>query len=303
MPLPNPSIDTGAGLERVTAVLQRVPSNYDTDLFQPLLHAAADLAGKRYGETPTDDLSMRVVADHLRAVGFLLADGVMPGNEGRGYVLRRILRRAVRHGLRLGLEQPFLHRLLPVLATTMAELPRARSDARGVDGDGAGGGGEVPRHRGGRVAAGPGARSEAARADGRQRLDGAEAFRLYDTFGLPIELVREILEEEGFTLDEEGFRSELERQRERSRSATKGVQGQAASLRAALAGDDLPSTRFVGYDRLELEGARVVRVAREEGGAFTSARSLAAGEKGVVVLDTHRVLRRVGRPGRRSRDA
>ncbi|HEX2464401.1 MAG TPA: alanine--tRNA ligase, partial [Thermoanaerobaculia bacterium] len=285
VPLPNPSIDTGAGLERVTAILQRVPSNYDTDLFQPLLHAAADLAGKRYGETPSDDLSLRVVADHLRAVGFLLADGVVPGNEGRGYVLRRILRRAVRHGLRLGLEQPFLNRLLRVLASTMDVYPeleatREASTATVLAEE------EkflstvasASRHVQERV--------EAARGEGRHRLAGGEAFRLYDTFGLPIELVREILEEEGFTLDEEGFRSELEQQRERSRSATKGVQGQAASLRAAIAGDDLPATRFVGYDRLELEGARVLRLALEEGGAFTAARSLTAGEKGVVVLDT-----------------
>jgi alanyl-tRNA synthetase len=196
VPLPNPSIDTGAGLERVTAVLQRVPSNYDTDLFQPLLHAAADLAGKRYGEAPGDDLSMRVVADHLRAVGFLLADGVVPGNEGRGYVLRRILRRAVRHGLRLGLEQPFLNRLLPVLASTMAVYPeleatREASTATVLA--------EEEKFLATVATASRHVQElvEVARAEGRHRLEGGEAFRLYDTFGLPIELVREILEEEG----------------------------------------------------------------------------------------------------------
>ncbi|HYH47246.1 MAG TPA: alanine--tRNA ligase, partial [Thermoanaerobaculia bacterium] len=118
-PLPNPSIDTGSGLERVAAVLQGVDSNYDTDLFRPILQAAATLARTEYGRDQEADISLRVIADHLRAVSFLLADGVIPGNEGRGYVLRRILRRAVRHGLRLGFEEPFLHRLVPVLGEVM----------------------------------------------------------------------------------------------------------------------------------------------------------------------------------------
>jgi alanyl-tRNA synthetase len=283
-PLPNPSIDTGAGLERVAAVLQRVPSNYDTDLFQPLIQAAAELAKRRYGADSGDDLSMRVVADHLRAVGFLLADGVVPGNEGRGYVLRRILRRAVRHGLRLGLEQPFLHRLLPVLAAAMPVYPelaatREASAATVLA--------EEEKFLATVAAASRHVqeRVEAARAEGRHRLGADEAFRLYDTFGLPIELVREILEEEGFTLDEESFRRELEQQRQRSRSATRGAQGQAASLRAAIGADDLPATRFQGYDRLRLDSARVLRVARDQDGAFVAARSLATGEKGVVALD------------------
>jgi alanyl-tRNA synthetase len=284
VPLPNPSIDTGAGLERVTAVLQRVPSNYDTDLFQPLLLAAAELAARRYGQNAGDDLSMRVVADHLRAVGFLLADGVVPGNEGRGYVLRRILRRAVRHGMRLGLEQPFLHRLLPVLAATMPEYPelgatRAASAAI-VEA-------EEEKFRSSVASASRQVQElvESARAQGRSRLAGEEAFRLYDTFGLPLELVREILEEEGFAFDEEGFRHSLELQRARSRTATKGAQGQAASLRQAIAADELPPTTFQGYDRLELEGAAVLRVARDEAGGFVPATSLRAGERGVVVTD------------------
>ena len=119
IPLPNPSIDTGAGLERVAAVLQGVDSNYDTDLFRPLLEATAELAGIEYGRNTDTDVDFRVIADHLRAVAFLLADGVIPGNEGRGYVLRRILRRALRHGSRLGFEDPFLYRLLPVVTEVM----------------------------------------------------------------------------------------------------------------------------------------------------------------------------------------
>ena len=121
VPLPNPSIDTGAGLERLAAVLQGKDSNYDTDLFQPILLAAADLASTRYGADPAADTSLRVIADHLRAVAFLLADGVIPSSDGRGYVLRRLLRRAIRHGMRLGFEEPFLHRLLPDLKGVLAE--------------------------------------------------------------------------------------------------------------------------------------------------------------------------------------
>jgi alanyl-tRNA synthetase len=282
-PLPNPSIDTGAGLERVAAVLQRVPSNYDTDLFRPLLLATAELAGRRYGDRDGDDLSMRVVADHLRAVGFLLADGVVPGNEGRGYVLRRILRRAVRHGLRLGLEQPFLHRLLPELQAMMTSYPElaATREASATTVRA-----EEEKFLSTVASASRQVQElvEAARAQGRHRLEGDEVFRLYDTHGLPVDLVREILEEEGFTFDEDGFRAALEQQRARSRSATKGAQGQAASLRQALA-DDLPPTRFEGYQSLQLEGAVVLAVARGEDGSYRAARRLATGEKGVVVLD------------------
>ena len=119
-PLPKPSIDTGAGLERVAAVVAGVDSNYDTDLFQPILAGAAALAGKAYGRDAEHDISLRVIADHLRATAFLLADGVIPTNDGRGYVLRRLLRRAVRHGMRLGFEEPFLCRLLPIVDEAMA---------------------------------------------------------------------------------------------------------------------------------------------------------------------------------------
>ena len=147
-PLPKPSIDTGMGLERITSVLEGVHSNYDTDLFQPILAAAADLARTRYGADAEKDVSMRVIADHLRAVSFLLADGVIPGNEGRGYVLRRILRRAVRHGMRLGFEEPFLHKLVPVLGEVMGgAYLGARGDAAGLDGHHPRRGGEVPRRR------------------------------------------------------------------------------------------------------------------------------------------------------------
>ena len=220
-PLPDPSIDTGAGLERVAAVLQGVHSNYDTDLFGPVLEAVAGAAGSDYGRDPDADVSMRVVADHLRAVGFLLADGVLPSNEGRGYVLRRILRRASRHGMKLGFEEPFLASLLPSLEEAFAghypELETAREPSSATVT------GEETRFLE-TVAVGAGKVQQAieeARAAGGSVLGGEAVFRLYDTFGLPIETVREIAEEERFGIDEAGFEAALAEQRERSRTGRK----------------------------------------------------------------------------------
>jgi alanyl-tRNA synthetase len=292
VPLPRPSIDTGSGLERVTAALQGVDSNYDTDLFQPLLTAVAKSAGLRYGESAESDVSMRVIADHVRAVAFLLADGVIPTNDGRGYVLRRILRRAVRHGQRLGFEEPFLGELLPVLVGVMGgaypELAAtARASAATI-------GAEEEKYLA-TVAAGARqvqaaieeAKNQVLDEDGRGCLDGPTVFRLYDTHGLPLEAIREIAEEERFSLDQAGFERELERQRERSRSATAGLQQQMGDLRRALVeGAELEPTVFLGYDELQLVGARVLRLARlaSDDGAHQVDR-LRAGERGVAVLD------------------
>ena len=220
-PLPNPSIDTGAGLERVAAVLQGVESNYDTDLFKPVLRAVAAEAGREYGRDPDADVSLRVIADHLRAVGFLLADGVLPSNEGRGYVLRRILRRASRHGMKLGFEEPFIAALLPSLEEAFAghypELEAAREPSSATVTA------EETRFLE-TVAVGAGKVQQAieeARAGGRSALGGEQVFRLYDTFGLPLETVREIAEEEQFGIDEAGFEAALAEQRERSRTGRK----------------------------------------------------------------------------------
>src|SRR4029079_18727272 len=131
-PLPAPSIDTGMGLERITSVLQQKEANYDTDLFQPLLRRIGKIAGKKYGAAPTDDISMRVVADHSRATTFLIGDGVIPSNEWRGYVLRKIMRRAMRHGKHLGVTEPFLHRLVDVLDREMGEAYPELRRKRGV---------------------------------------------------------------------------------------------------------------------------------------------------------------------------
>jgi len=287
-PLPKPSIDTGAGLERVASVLQGVDSNYDTDLFRPLLAAAAELAGIRYGGDPEHDVALRVVADHLRAVSFLLADGVIPGNEGRGYVLRRLLRRAVRHGMRLGFEEPFLHRLVPVLgevmgsaylelaATRQASMATLQAEEEKFRSTVANGARQVQEE------------IERLRAAGQDTLPGPMVFRLYDTYGLPIDVIREIAEEERFHVDEAGFAAALEGQREQSRRATQEVQSRLAALRQVVRGHaDLAATRFEGYDRTELPGgqAEVVRLATWKGGAPVRVATLPAGQSGVAVLD------------------
>ena len=259
--LPDPSIDTGAGLERVAAVLQGVESNYDTDLFGPVLRAVAAEAGREYGRDPEADVSMRVVADHLRAVGFLLADGVLPSNEGRGYVLRRILRRASRHGMKLGFEEPFMAALLPSLEEAFAghypELEAAREPSSATVTA------EETRFLE-TVAVGAGKVQQAieeARTEGESVLGGEAAFRLYDTFGLPIETVREIAEEEQFGIDDAGFEAALQAQRERSRAGS--LSGSAAAgltLSVSLSdaeGRLVPPrrSRFTGYGDLEVRGS------------------------------------------------
>ena len=287
-PLPNPSIDTGSGLERVSAVLQGVDSNYDTDLFRPILQAAATLARTEYGRDPDVDVSLRVIADHLRAVSFLLADGVIPGNEGRGYVLRRILRRAVRHGLRLGFEEPFLHRLVPVLgevmgsaylelaATRQASVATVKAEEEKFLGTIAAGARQVQEE------------VERLRHEGKSELPGAMVFRLYDTYGLPLEVIREIAEEERVGIDEAGFEAALGQQREQSRKATRAMQNRLAALREEIRGhSEIPETRFEGYESVELSdpSTEVVRLATWKDGDPLRVAAVSAGETGVVVLN------------------
>jgi len=284
-PLPNPSIDTGAGLERVAAVLQGVPSNYDTDLFQPILHAAAALASTQYGKDPEKDISLRVIADHLRAVSFLLADGVIPGNEGRGYVLRRILRRAVRHGMRLGFEEPFLHKLVPVLGealggaylelaeTRQASITTIKAEEEKFLSTVANGARQVQ------------AEIERLRAERKDTLPGAMVFRLYDTYGLPLEVIREIAEEERINIDEAGFSEALQGQRVQARKATLEVQNRMAALREVVRGHaELAETRFEGYERTELP-AEVVRLATWQAGAPERVSTILEGQAGVAIFD------------------
>ncbi len=287
-PLPDPSIDTGAGLERVAAALERVESNYDTDLFQPILAAAAEIAGTAYGREAQADVSLRVIGDHLRAVAFLLADGVIPAPDGRGYVLRRLLRRAVRHGMRIGLEEPFLFQLVPVLDDLMGchyrELEKTRQASIATVRE------EEEKYLATRAM---GARRvqeaiDRTRAAGRGSLAGDEVFRLYDTYGQEIEAIREIAEEEKLGIDEEGFAGLLEERKKSSRAATSAQQQRLARLHRALAGgeDGEPGeTAFEGYDVEAPTEARVLRVAALSGGHAETVGCLEAGRRGVAVLD------------------
>lgn len=283
-PLPNPSIDTGAGLERVTAVLQGVESNYDSDLFQPILRAAATLADTEYGRDAGADTSLRVIGDHLRSICFLLADGVIPAPDGRGYVLRRLLRRAVRHGMRLGFEEPFLHRLVPVVGEVLGghydQLGKTREATGATVRE------EEEKYLETRAM---GARRvqdavDRVRRDGGDTLSGAALFELYDTYGQELDTVREIAEEERLQLDEAGFEALLEERREKSRAATGELQKRMASLRDALHGDgELGATPFDGYTP-EVGDAEVLRLAGLDGEGAAAVDGLRAGDSGVAVL-------------------
>lgn len=219
-PLPNPSIDTGMGLERITAVLQGVKSNYETDLLRGIISNVEEIAGKRYGEDAASDVSMRVIADHARAVTFLITDGVFPSNEGRGYVLRRILRRAVRHAKMLGIEEPCLYRITARVRDIMRNAYPELDERIGFVSD-------VVRNEEERFFETIDRGLELLNAEIEKReaenvLPGDVVFKLYDTFGFPVDLTQDIARERGLILDYDGFDKEMEKQREKSRKAWKG---------------------------------------------------------------------------------
>jgi alanyl-tRNA synthetase len=277
-PLPAPCVDTGMGLERVTAVVQGKLSNYETDLFTPLLEAVAGRASRPYGEDASDDVSMRVVADHLRAMTFLVADGVLPGNEGRGYVLRKIMRRAMRHGKKLGIKDAFLHELTHAVVSRMkAAYPELVSHEESVSRVVA-----VEEERFGTTLKQAMAIFEdiAARVPAGGVVPGAEVFRLYDTYGLPVDFTEELARDQGKGVDVAGFERELAAQQERARQSSKmgAVKGDPVFVKLA---DEGGKTQFLGYADLAVEDARVLAVLKDGG----LARRLDAGEEGLVVLD------------------
>jgi alanyl-tRNA synthetase len=264
-PLPKPCVDTGMGLERIAAVLQGKHSNYDIDLFQDLIKAAARETRQKSLKNP----SLNVIADHIRACAFLIVDGVIPGNEGRGYVLRRIVRRAIRHGYKLGQKQPFFHRLVKDLDQAMGDAyPELRSSKDRVA--------DVLRQEEERFAEtleNGMALLEAALASGEKLLDGETVFKLYDTYGFPVDLTADICRERGVRIDMAGFEAAMDEQRARARAASKF----SAAAGLAYSGG---KTEFHGYDTLGL-GAKVVALYREG----TQAQALKSGESGTVVLD------------------
>ena len=272
-PLPKPSVDTGMGLERMAAVLQHVHSNYEIDLFVNLL-AAARTAVEAAGGSSIDPASpsLKVIADHIRACSFTVADGVIPGNEGRGYVLRRIARRAIRHGYKLGARRPFFHTLVAPLAAEMGEAyPELRRDQERITG--------VLRQEEERffqtIENGMQILETALAGLGKgQPLDGETAFKLHDTYGFPLDLTADVCRERGLTVDEAAFNAAMQRQREQARAAGKFKMAQG------LAYSGKPTT-FHGYEALVHETAQVLAI-YVDGSAVEQA---GAGDDAVVVLD------------------
>lgn len=266
-PLPRPSVDTGMGLERLAAVMQGVHSNYEIDLFVRLIEAAARFTGC----ADRENKSLRVIADHIRSAAFLITDGVTPGNEGRGYVLRRIMRRAIRHGYQLGCTTPFFHRLVSPLVAEMGaaypELVAAREHVERIILLEEERFAETLEH-------GMRLLDEAIAGLSDARIPGETVFKLYDTYGFPTDLTADIARERGLTLDMDGFEQAMAQQRERARAASQF--GGAAALEIDVQGE----TEFCGYERLQ-EEATVVAIYSADG----SRDQLAAGEEGLVVLD------------------
>ncbi len=264
-PLPKPSVDTGMGLERISAVMQGVHSNYEIDLFQALIKAAA----RETGTADLDNNSLKVIADHIRACSFLIVDGVIPGNEGRGYVLRRVIRRAIRHGYKLGCKTPFFHKLVADLAAVMGEaypeLATAQERVAGIL--------KQEEERFAETLENGMGVLEAAMASEDKMLDGETVFKLYDTFGFPLDLTADIARERGITVDFAGFEHSMQMQRERARAASKFSMGKGLAF-------DGEKTEFVGYDSLEQE-ARIVALYKEG----SQVNEIAGGDEAVIVLD------------------
>ena len=297
-PLPKPSIDTGMGLERVAAVMQGKFNNYDSDLFSPVISCLEQLSKREYGQGGPDDTAMRVIADHARATCFLVADGVLPSNEGRGYVLRRVLRRAIRFGRNLGLTKPFMHAACKAVADSMLEAyPRLQDTAQLLE----------------KVVNNEEIRFSETLEHGLMMLDDEVArqlseakpmiagdfiFKLYDTYGFPVDIVRDISLERGVGFDEDGFQRAMDLQRAQSRASRKGdgVQLKTDGVKTII--ESGQRTEFVGYDALK-SSARVLELLDTEGEAV---RTLATGEQGQIFVDSTPFYAESGRAGRRCRD-
>ena len=267
-PLPKPSVDTGMGLERLAAVMQGVHSNYDIDLFANLIDAAQKVTGAE----DRNDKSLRVIADHIRSCAFLVLDGVVPSNEGRGYVLRRICRRAIRHGHRLGARDAFFHQLVAALDTEMGDAyPKLRSQRSVIE--------HVLRQEEERFAEtldqGMRMLDQAIAGMSGEVIDGETVFRLYDTYGFPVDLTADIARERGLSADVEGFEVQMEAQRNRARASSNFTMAEVESLNIEV------ESSFIGYESLEGDGQVAALLKDGE-----SVKGLSEGELGVVVLET-----------------
>ncbi|MDH4183178.1 MAG: alanine--tRNA ligase [Nitrospinota bacterium] len=276
-PLPKPSVDTGMGLERLAAVIQGKSTNFDTDLIFPIIEAMGKMTDVKYGSAPETDVSFRVIGDHVRALAFLVADGINPSNEGRGYVLRRIARRALRHGRMLGVNEPFAHKLAPVVVEMMKEsypeLAEAQKAIIGVT---------LAEEKSFASTLEFGMKMidgmvGETKAKGAAAISGADLFRLYDTYGFPLDLARDVITDAGLGLDMDGYNALMEEAQEKARKSWKG--GAAAKTSPLYAAGE--PTLFLGYDAEETNGAAVISIIKE--GAATD--RAAEGDEVEIILD------------------
>ncbi|GGA41615.1 alanine--tRNA ligase [Paenibacillus physcomitrellae] len=276
-PLPNKNIDTGAGLERFASILQNVNSNFDTDLFVPIIQQTAQIAKKEYGKDAELDVAFKVIADHIRTVAFAVADGVLPSNEGRGYVIRRLLRRAVRYGKMLGLDRPFMFSLVETVGQIMGEFyPDVVTKREFIE----------------KVIRGEEERfhetltdglaileqvSKEAKEAGQTVIGGADAFKLYDTYGFPLDLTEDYALEHGLTVDREGFEAAMQKQRDMARAASHT--GGSMKVQGGVLADFTTKTDFIGYNELEASSKILAIIS---GDSFVD--TLSEGQTGQVIL-------------------
>lgn len=277
-PLPKQNIDTGMGLERMASVVQDVPTNYDTDLFMPIIEKTEQISGKKYGADNDADMAFKVIADHVRTVAFAIGDGALPSNEGRGYVLRRLLRRAVRYAKKLGIEQPFMYELVPVVGDIMEDFyPEVNAKRDFII--------RVMKleeerfhetlHDGLAILS---AVVEQQKAAGHTEIPGEDAFRLYDTYGFPVELTEEYAEEEGMAVDHAGFEAAMQAQRDRARSARQNVN--SMQTQSEVLGNIKEASEFIGYSQTVADAKVIVII--KDGELADSAQE---GEEVQVILD------------------
>ena len=255
-PLPHKNIDTGMGLERITSVVQNVETNYDTDLFMPIIRATEEISNTEYGKENQTDVAFKVIADHIRTVAFAVGDGALPSNEGRGYVLRRLLRRAVRYAKQININRPFMYELVPVVAEIMVDFyPIVKEKQDFIE--------KVVKneeerfhetlHEGLTILFDV---IKKQKEKGKEQIPGEDVFKLYDTYGFPVELTEEYAEEEEMTIDYNGFESEMEKQRDRARTARQDVD--SMQVQSGVLRDIHHESKFVGYDQLQVQATVVV---------------------------------------------
>jgi alanyl-tRNA synthetase len=277
-PLPKKNIDTGMGLERMVSVIQNAETNFDTDLFLPIIHRIEELSGAKY-QIGKKNTAFKVIADHARTVTFAIADGALPSNEGRGYVLRRLIRRAVRYAMDLGIDKPFLFELVPIVADIMKDYYKEVSEKAAFVQKVIRG--EEERfqetiHEGVSILK---QQVEEAKAQGKNELSGENVFKLYDTFGFPVELTEEYANQEGLAIDRTGFEKELEAQRDRARSARKdqkSMQVQSDTLRNIT-----ETSEFIGYDQFTVADVKILALVKDN----AAVEHASEGEKVQLILD------------------